>query len=257
METEDKKENKTITEKKQRKQRVLNFIFNKKNPSKSVFFILITLFFLLDLFIAIFLFATRHSSPLFMESYQSSKMTRLYALNKTAHKGISENNEISCYKFSEEQKAIIKALYENYESVGLTVRISLWPSKSDSKNSLKQEKPYFKYGFLNSYDFTEKGKFIPFKYITNQRVVVQGNLKNSPETFDVSFALKKSENADSVIPSGFFIYSDLRCKIEGLYASPAKIGFDISSSSGVGDKIISNADSNLGPIISFNPFKLK
>lgn len=212
------------------KKKALNLHFNSENRSKTVFFILVGVFIALDIFIAVFLFATRHFSPIFFESYQSPKMTRLYALDKNAHKSQISKIGMACYKFSEYQMSTIKDIYEDFETAGITVRIHVLPSKTENSDALpSQQKLYFKYGFLDSYDFSEKGKFIPLKYITNQRIVVQGNLEHAPEYFDVSFALKKSDNISSVIPRGFFIYVASRCRIEGVYVSPAKMGFDSSS----------------------------
>lgn len=201
----------------------------EKNPSKKLFFILLAVFLLLDLFIAVFLFVTRHSSPVFFESYGTTNMERLYALDKNAHKGTISKTGMACYKFSDSEKSIMENLYNEHESVTVTVRIKVAPTRADQLLLASNEKAYFKFGYLEDYDFTEKGKFIPLKFISNQRIVVQGDLKNAPEFFDVSFALKKSDNISSVMPEGFFIYSAIRCQILGVYAAPAKMGFDYST----------------------------
>lgn len=200
-----------------------------ENRSKKLFFILLGIFIILDLFIAVFLFATRHFSPVYFESYGSSKMERIYALNKNAHKGLVPKTGIACFKFSEAEQTVMESIYNEHESVSITVRLRIKPSRSDKLLLDSSEKTYFKFGYLDDYDFTDKGKYIPLKYISNQRIVVQGDLKNAPEVFDVSFALKKTDDISSILPEGFFIYSAIRCQIEGVYAAPAKMGFDYSS----------------------------
>jgi hypothetical protein len=59
---------------------------------------------------------------------------------------------------------------------------------------------------------------------------VQGDLKKSPEVFDVSFAVQKNDDIRKVLPEGFFIYSSVKCKVVAACIMPAKLGFDIASS---------------------------
>ena len=86
----------------------------------------------------------------------------------------------------------------------------------------------FRYGFLGNEDFTIEGKYIKKKYPDTRRIQIQGDEKNAPEIFDLSFAVQKNDNIEKYIPEGFYIYSTVRCRIIAACVVPAEIGFDVT-----------------------------
>lgn len=112
---------------------------------------------ILDLIFVSFLIIKNKYSSLKLYDFSNSTGTYLLALNKNARKSKIKNNDYAYFKFSENQKNLIKSVYENEGTVSLVLRININPTTSQSVLLDKNNSLPFKIGFLNSSDFSSKG----------------------------------------------------------------------------------------------------
>lgn len=171
------------------------------------------------------LIATKNKSAVHLEYFSQNESSPLIALNYNAQKGILKNNEPACFKFTQNQKDFFYKIYKEYSTASLTVRIKITEKKD---KSIKDDS--FKFGFLTDEDFSEKGKFLNQVY-KNSHPLIQGNLENAPQIFDISFAVPKTtlqSDIKKTIPQGFFTESNYDCKIIAACIVPSEIGFDIN-----------------------------
>lgn len=172
----------------------------------------------------------RHkTSPVKLNCIDYPKAYSLTALDSYSSKGVIKEPGFANFKFSPAQKDLLKSVYEREGSVAVTVRLQILPTNKQSALLGTSVELPFKYGFLSSEDFTKSGKLIKQMYPNNKRILVQGNLQEAPEYFDVSFAVQKSDEINKFIPEGFFVYSTLRTKIVAACISPVQMGFDFDS----------------------------
>jgi len=183
---------------------------------------------LLDIVLLTGLIAGNKHSSLQIGCTDAAESSSLIALNSNAKKSLIKANDYAYFKFTEAQKDSIKAFYKDHNSVAVLLRVKVYPTTKQSLLLDGEEPLNFEYGLLNESDFTEKGKFKKQIYPNTRRIVIQGDERKSPETFDISFAVQRNENIDAVIPKGFFINSALRCRIVEAAIAPAQIGFDVS-----------------------------
>ena len=179
--------------------------------------------------VIVILAATKNISSVNLECYGSEKMSKLQALDTNAQSGIIKKSDYASFKFSKEQKSLFKKIYDDNSTVALTVRIQLKPTKNQLADETKLSQALFRFGFLDSSDFSARGKFIKQIFPDNHRIVVSGKEENAPAVFDVSFAIQKNDDIVKVIPEGFFIYSSLRCKVLAACVVPAELGFDLTN----------------------------
>ena len=179
--------------------------------------------------VIVILAATKNISSVNLECYGSEKMSKLQALDTNAQSGIIKKSDYASFKFSREQKSLFKKIYDDNSTVALTVRIQLKPTKNQLADETKLSQALFRFGFLDSSDFSVRGKFIKQIFPDNHRIVVSGKEENAPAVFDVSFAIQKNDDIAKVIPEGFFIYSSLRCKVLAACVVPAELGFDLTN----------------------------
>lgn len=182
-----------------------------------------------DLIFATFFIIKNKYSSLKLYDFSNSAGNYLLALNKNARQSKIKNNDYAYFKFSENQKNLIKSVYEKEGTVSLVLRININPTTSqsillDENNSLP-----FKFGFLNSDDFDSKDKLKKSFFLTGKKIVINCDEKNAPECFDISLSLKKNDLIEKYIPQGFFVYSSLRCFIKEACIAPSVVGFDSST----------------------------
>jgi len=202
--------------------------FNKIWKSHKKFILAISAFIIFDIVISIVTVVNSKKSVVRLERYSSTEMSKLGALNSMAHNGVVEGDYAN-FKFTDEQKVLFEEMYKEYGTVAVTVRLQLYRNKKNAKLLSQEGNIPFMYGFLSSEDFTPKGKLIKQYYPNNRRILVQGDLKQAPDTFDVSFAIQKSEKITDYIPEGFFIYSGAKVKVVATCLVPAEIGFDLTN----------------------------
>ena len=177
----------------------------------------------------IILASTKHRSSVYLECFNFKKITRLYALDSNSQTGLIKDSDYANFKFTDAQKELFKKVYDENSSLALTVRLQLIPTKKQADFLQASDSAVFRFGFLNSDDFTPRGKFISQTYPDNKRILVQGKENQAPQTFDLSFAIQKNDDISKVIPEGFFIYSTVRCKVLAACIVPAELGFDLTS----------------------------
>ena len=207
---------------KEKLQKVL-FAIKKMPTVKKHFFALISAFIVLNIVFIILLFSVRHRSVLCLEEYGSNLTSRLYALNAHAKKAFVKEYETADFKFNEDQKAIFSKIYNDFETVALTVRLEAVDSdfSEDSK---------FQFGYLTSEDFSSKGKLKENFLYNSRRILVQGKMSQASKSLDLSFALQKNDDIKKIIPEGFFVSaSDCKLRILAACVVPAVLGYDCSS----------------------------
>lgn len=199
---------------------------SKKN--KILFSAIFAILVLYIVFLIFFLANRKYSSLKIYDVSNPLEKTSLIALNKNARKSKIKQNDYAYFKFSENQKKIIKSVYENEDSVSLVLRINILPTSKQSILLDKNENLPFKIGFLYDDDFESNGKFKTPLFMA-KKIIVSGDEKSSPEFFDISLSIQKSDEIEKLIPKGFFVYSTLQCFIKEACFAPSVIGFDNSS----------------------------
>lgn len=185
----------------------------------------IAIFLLLDIVAGIILLVNKNKSAVRIMN-STGESSRLYALDSAASKGTIKEDGYANFKFTKEQKEYFYKTYENHGSVALTVCLQMMPTNKQKEALVNDSQAVFRYGFLGDEDFTIQGKFLNKKYPDTRRIQIQGNENNTPEIFDISFAVQKNDNIQKYVPDGFFIYSTIRCRIIAAIVVPAEIGFD-------------------------------
>lgn len=203
--------------------------FNSLEKKQKIVNLLLAAVVLVDIILAVVLIFGKKSSSVRLETVASKKISALIALDSPARKGSIADNEYAHFKFTKDQKEEFCEVFEENGTVALTIRVKLNPTKKQNQLSFAVNELPFKFGFLYKDDFTSRGKFIKQIYPDNKRILIQGNEKAAPYTFDVSFAIPRSEDISKFIPEGFFVYSSMRCKILGACVVPCQVGFDVSS----------------------------
>jgi hypothetical protein len=198
----------------------------KLSKNQCILVAAVTIFLLLDITAGIILLANKNKSAVRIV-YDSNTTSRLYALDSAASKG-TVNGGYATFKFTKEQKEYFAKTYKEKGSVALTVCLQLMPEKKQLPMLESGASTVFRYGFLSNEDFTITGKYIKKKYPDTRRIQIQGDEKNAPEIFDLSFAIQKNDNIEKYIPEGFYVYSTVRCRVVAAAVVPAEIGFDVT-----------------------------
>ena len=203
----------------------LNIKLPAMTKTQKLLSIAIAIFLLLDIVAGIILLVNKNKSAVRIMN-STGESSRLYALDSAASKGTIKEDGYANFKFTKEQKEYFYKTYENHGSVALTVCLQMMPTNKQKEALVNDSQAVFRYGFLGDEDFTIQGKFLNKKYPDTRRIQIQGNEKNAPEIFDISFAVQKNDNIQKYVPDGFFIYSTIRCRIIAAIVVPAEIGFD-------------------------------
>lgn len=203
--------------------------FNSFSTKQKRFIYIIGAVIIIDLIAGLFLLLNKSHSNVKLECYGSSQMSNLVALDSFSRNGVITNPGYANFKFSDEQKNLFKNIFNSNKTVALTVRLEIIPSKKQEALLFTLEDVPFMFGFLSADDFSKNGKLTKQYYPNNKRILVQGNLRNAPSVFDVSFAVQKNDDISKVIPEGFFVYSTLKCRVIAACVVPAEIGFDNSN----------------------------
>ena len=183
---------------------------------------------LLDVFLLIIIFFTvnRHKSAVHLECIETQGSSSLIAINKYAQKGIIKDGQTAFFKFSPHQLQLLSSVHEKYSTTSITVRINLLPKKNK-----EHQNGFLKFGFLTEKDFTKSSKKNLVNISDSSHPLIQANLDNAPQIFDISLAAQKQQDIKDYqknLPKGFFISSDYDCKIMAACAVPSEMGFDIN-----------------------------
>lgn len=178
------------------------------------------------LLIIVFLTVNRHKSAVHLECIETQGSSSLIAINKYAQKGIIKDGQTAFFKFSPHQLQLLSSVYEKYSTTSITVRINLLPQKNK-----EHQNGFLKFGFLTEKDFTKSSKKNFVNISDSSHPLIQANLDNAPQIFDISLAAQKQQDIKDYqknLPKGFFISSDYDCKIVAACAVPSEMGFDIN-----------------------------
>ena len=178
------------------------------------------------LLIIIFFTVNRHKSAVHLECIETQGSSSLIAINKYAQKGIIKDGQTAFFKFSTQQLQLLSSVYEKYSTTSITVRINLLPKKNK-----EHQNGFLKFGFLTEKDFTKSSKKNLVNTSDSSHPLIQANLDNAPQFFDISLAAQKQQDIKDYqknLPKGFFISSDYDCKIMAACAVPSEMGFDIN-----------------------------
>lgn len=178
------------------------------------------------LLIIIFFTVNRHKSAVHLECIETQGSSSLIAINKYAQKGIIKDGQTAFFKFSPHQLQLLSSVYEKYSTTSITVRINLLPQKNK-----EHQNGFLKFGFLTEKDFTKSSKKNLVNISDSSHPLIQANLDNAPQIFDISLAAQKQQDINDYqknLPKGFFIFSDYDCKIVAACAVPSEMGFDIN-----------------------------
>ena len=178
------------------------------------------------LLIIIFFTVNRHKSAVHLECIETQGSSSLIAINKYAQKGIIKDGQTAFFKFSPHQLQLLSSVYEKYSTTSITVRINLLPKKNK-----EHQNGFLKFGFLTEKDFTKSSKKNLVNIFDSSHPLIQANLDNAPQIFDISLAAQKQQDTKDYqknLPKGFFISSDYDCKIMAACAVPSEMGFDIN-----------------------------
>lgn len=178
------------------------------------------------LLIIIFFTVNRHKSAVHLECIETQGSSSLIAINKYAQKGIIKDGQTAFFKFSPHQLQLLSSVYEKYSTTSITIRINLLPKKNK-----EHQNGFLKFGFLTEKDFTKSSKKNLVNISDSSHPLIQANLDNAPQIFDISLAAQKQQDINDYqknLPKGFFISSDYDCKIMAACAVPSEMGFDIN-----------------------------
>lgn len=185
-------------------------------------------FILFDLYLLWHFFMYGSTTPVKLEFTYDKSSTELMALDQAAHKGLIKQTDYASFKLSDFQKEKIRESFNKYGNAAVVVRLKFLPTKKQKAIFEKAVELPLQFGFLNDSDFTSKGKFIHQSFAGGNRLVVQGNTKESPDVLDVSIALNKedfSSGSLNALPQGFFIFSTVRTRIVAVCVTDAMLGF--------------------------------
>lgn len=166
---------------------------------------------------------TSDSSPLTLSFPRecNAPPSKLIALNAHA-KSNKEKQGYAYYGFSNEQRALFTAYFDEYGDAALTIHVSV-----SHKEKTDDDANSFMYGFLFENDFDSRGKL---KKEIDSRPLARTNVWQFSE-FELALSLQKdSTDGFDSIPYGFFIYAPVSARVTACAVTYACVGFDKSGS---------------------------
>ncbi len=207
--------------------KIIEYIKNLEFQKKIILALIVVLV-IANLVLGIILFTQKNVSVVKVESLINENKTSLIALGGNARRGSIKNTDYAFFKFTEDQKEIIKSTYDENGSCSVIIRVKNVPTKKQKELFNYKDSIIFKYGFLSDNQFTENGKLLKDDFELNRLNSIIANQVDSPEVVDYSIALQKDKNGILQVPQGFFVYSTIKSYIIGCCIAPANIGFDSS-----------------------------
>lgn len=221
-------DNSETTEKKNIFSKILNWFKNEKKSIKIIC-VIVFIIIILDIILGIVLLNRKNNSQLRIKSLGNIQFTEKVNFEEKDYDYVIKQKTYKKYKFSEEEKKEIKKIYQENNSCALISRFTLVQSGLQEKEFDNEESIKLHFGFLTKQDFSKKKENLEKEKIKNNKITVSVDLQKIDGLFDISIAFPKGTDFNENFPEGFFVYSDLNCKIENVYIAPAELGFDCSN----------------------------
>lgn len=191
---------------------------NKKQKSIIIF---IAAILVIDIILGIFLFLQRTKSSLNLEASNINISEHLYSINSMAKKALISSDGYAKFNFTDSQKTAIQDIFWQNNNAALILRLEVCPTSKQIKRLTEDKSLSLSFGLFTSDNI-------------NDCILVKADekelLQNKDRIIvDISLAFPKKQDGSLALPEGFFVYSNLRCKIKSAYASEAIIGFDNST----------------------------
>lgn len=202
----------------------------KLERKQKIIIACIFVFLILDAAVLCFRYATNMYSKTSVSFENSGTVAqKMRALNKNASSGRIVKPGYAYYKFTPDEQKLFSDYYNQFESISVSVRMGVRNVKGKKFKAATENSKIFYFGFLNSDDFTEKGKLAAKEKRILSGCDLRSFIKNEKglSVFDNALAVEKGlKNKD--LPQGFVIYSEYPVKIIDFLVGRARVGFDFT-----------------------------
>lgn len=195
-----------------------------KFTKKHIFIIsFVAVFILFDVVLGVMLHAQKGESSLKLNFLDKSETQSLVSLDSNSKKAFIKDKQKASFSFTDEQKLSILKFFQDNTNASLVIRVEMSVNSKQKKNFNSNGNYVFEYGFM---DEDEKDSIV---VKGNEAELIRLAGGKDKLVFDVSLAFSKKNDGSIIFPKGFFVYSDLQCKILSAYITPSLVGYDLST----------------------------
>ena len=195
-----------------------------KFTKKHIFIIsFVAVFILFDVVLGVMLHAQKGESSLKLNFLDKSETQSLVSLDSNSKKAFIKDKQKASFSFTDEQKLSILKFFQDNTNASLVIRVEMSVNSKQKKYFNPNGNYVFEYGFM---DEDEKDSIV---VKGNEAELIRLAGGKDKLVFDVSLAFSKKNDGSIIFPKGFFVYSDLQCKILSAYITPSLVGYDLSS----------------------------
>ncbi len=195
-----------------------------KFTKKHIFIIsFVAVFILFDVVLGVMLHAQKGESSLKLNFLDKSETQSLVSLDSNSKKAFIKDKQKASFSFTDEQKLSILKFFQDNTNASLVIRVEMSVNSKQKKYFNPDGNYVFEYGFM---DEDEKDSIV---VKGNEAELIRLAGGKDKLVFDVSLAFSKKNDGSIIFPKGFFVYSDLQCKILSAYITPSLVGYDLST----------------------------
>lgn len=195
-----------------------------KFTKKHIFIIsFVAVFILFDVVLGVMLHAQKGESSLKLNFLDKSETQSLVSLDSNSKKAFIKDKQKASFSFTDEQKLSILKFFQDNTNASLVIRVEMSVNSKQKKYFNPNGNYVFEYGFM---DEDEKDSIV---VKGNEAELIRLAGGKDKLVFDVSLAFSKKNDGSIIFPKGFFVYSDLQCKILSAYITPSLVGYDLST----------------------------
>ena len=195
-----------------------------KFTKKHIFIIsFVAVFILFDVVLGVMLHAQKGESSLKLNFLDKSETQSLVSLDSNSKKAFIKDKQKASFSFTDEQKLSILKFFQDNTNASLVIRVEMSVNSKQKKSFNPNGNYVFEYGFM---DEDEKDSIV---VKGNEAELIRLAGGKDKLVFDVSLAFSKKNDGSIIFPKGFFVYSDLQCKILSAYITPSLVGYDLST----------------------------
>lgn len=195
-----------------------------KFTKKHIFIIsFVAVFILFDVVLGVMLHAQKGESSLKLNFLDKSETQSLVSLDSNSRKAFIKDKQKASFSFTDEQKLSILKFFQDNTNASLVIRVEMSVNSKQKKYFNPNGNYVFEYGFM---DEDEKDSIV---VKGNEAELIRLAGGKDKLVFDVSLAFSKKNDGSIIFPKGFFVYSDLQCKILSAYITPSLVGYDLST----------------------------